>query len=745
MNIYKEQHNNNKLSNFIILKKGKVFNMYIDILDENLVKINRLFFEDIVDIKKFKKTLNINDIDQVNKDLLNNLDYSAEVYTPIPNSKDFAVSFFNNQILNFCPFDLDEVKGIYLSEIFHSKDQDELLIKKMWEVYKTGKPQKLFFDCYENDILYKRLDVKIICLNGFIYLLSKNNNHYSSLFTDENNLFDNDVTAIIILQEGNVVKCNQKYLELYGHNSYDEVIGKPIGYKDYIDNDKFNVIKNNLNNILKNKISSYTFPLELKKEGKIIKYFNVTCKPIVHNTKPAILAIYDDITKQEFNRIERDRISSEASFLEENLELIQSATNTGITYNFGGLITRSSKIYDMIERDPLDDDPYFDITWDFVVDEDKHILEENYKKLRKEKGNVDFIIRIKTAKGNLKYIHCFIRVKYEENNYEGYISFYKDVTDEQLYLRNLKLALKESSALRNNLEHVQKISKTAIGYYSKGLKYFKWMSEVFDLLEIDPEEYKDDNSNLIKRFVIDEDINVRNKYISKLSQKCPDIKFNQRIKTAKGNIKYLKTSIHQDYDDHGNLLGCVTFNQDITSEIKYQNQLKTALKDKEVLLTEVHHRVKNNLQIILSLINLDRNYESDPESILSDTENRIYAMALIHEKVYKTDTLSDVNIKEYIEALVNSLLNNYWSNIKLNLNIDLSTLNMDEVIPVGLIINELTLNTIKYAFPNDEEGNIYITFKKKNKHYILTVEDDGIGLPNDFSLDNLDNLGLTVV
>jgi two-component sensor histidine kinase len=120
-------------------------------------------------------------------------------------------------------------------------------------------------------------------------------------------------------------------------------------------------------------------------------------------------------------------------------------------------------------------------------------------------------------------------------------------------------------------------------------------------------------------------------------------------------------------------------------------------------------------------------------------------MALIHEKIYGSGSLSDVNIKEYIESLVTSLFDVYETNITLHSDIESVDLNMEISIPLGLIINELVNNVIKYAFPNNEKGNLYIKFKKEVNKYILIFKDDGVGLPDDFDLDNLSSLGLIVV
>ncbi len=852
--------------------------MYTVILDENLNEIDKIYLKEDFQYKKLKRIENLSNLDDLTMEFLNKFDYSIGVYSFDKNLDDFYLSFINESVLNYYSFKLEDVLGVYISDVFNNDYSPDSLFKKMKEVYKTGQQQQFYGEYYKDDILYKRFDIKFVKVKDFLCIINKDVTDYFLLSMEEEKIFNNDVTAITIIQNGHYIKCNKQYLELFNQNSYDQIIDKKIGFSGLFDDHSIKIIKKNVNKTLKEELSSLTFPIEIKKNDINSYYFNITCKYIVYKGKPAVLVINEDITDKKLNKLENEKKSKQTSVLGETLDLIQSATDTGITYQFYDNIQLSSNLYKIIERKQLESDSRINHLDDFVIDEDKHILEENYAKLKSGENNVNFIIRICTAKGNLKYIHVYLKVTYENNKLKEAIGVYKDVTEEQLYIKDLKVAVEESITLKNKLEHIQNISKTAMSYsnsegtldwtpsiydllkldpekyknyhgtffeliieedilswytvharcspatpeastilrlingegniayikcyivydyddngneighinfiqditdeierenqlkealnetlklednlnrvqdlskiaigYSDKINNFKWNHEVFEILEIDPNYYDTDLYYLIERFVMDEDLKNRQNHINKLSPKCPDVEFNQRVKTGKGNIKYLKTIIHRDYDKDNNLIKHVSFNQDITREIEYQNQLKTALNDKEVLLTEVHHRVKNNLQIIISLINLDRNYEASPESILNDTENRIYAMALIHEKIYGSTSLSDVDMKDYIESLVNSLFDTYWSDIKFHSNIDSLELNMENAIPLGLIINELVNNTIKYAFPDDIIGNLYIDLIKENKHYTLIVKDDGVGLPDDFDLNNLDTLGLIVV
>ena len=182
--------------------------------------------------------------------------------------------------------------------------------------------------------------------------------------------------------------------------------------------------------------------------------------------------------------------------------------------------------------------------------------------------------------------------------------------------------------------------------------------------------------------------------------------------------------------------------------------LKQSLAEKEVLLKEVHHRVKNNLQVISSILNLQSSYTDDARTIelLKESQNRIKSMSFIHESLYQTKNFAGVNFKEYVHNLCNNLLFSYYpkgKRIFINQDVENVHLNLDTSIPCGLIINELISNSLKYAFVNQEEGTIHIvvtggTHKEKDL-ITITVNDNGPGLPKGLDFEDSPSLGLQLV
>lgn len=182
-----------------------------------------------------------------------------------------------------------------------------------------------------------------------------------------------------------------------------------------------------------------------------------------------------------------------------------------------------------------------------------------------------------------------------------------------------------------------------------------------------------------------------------------------------------------------------------------EEQIKASLQEKEVLLKEIHHRVKNNLQIVSSLLNLQADYLKDKQAleIFKNSQNRIESMALIHEKLYQSQDLARINFAEYVQDLVASFFYAYEINsdaITLKINVEDVFLGIDAAIPCGLIITELVLNSLKHAFPVGNLGEICIDFRSlTDNKFALIVSDNGIGFPKKLDFQNTESLGLQLV
>jgi PAS domain S-box-containing protein len=190
--------------------------------------------------------------------------------------------------------------------------------------------------------------------------------------------------------------------------------------------------------------------------------------------------------------------------------------------------------------------------------------------------------------------------------------------------------------------------------------------------------------------------------------------------------------------------------RDITDRKRDEDGIKASLAEKEVLLKEIHHRVKNNLQVISSLLKLQSRYIQDSRvsEMLKESQNRVRSMALVHEQLYQSKDLSNIDFAEYIQNLAHNLFQAYEihaQGIKLETNMAQCSLNIDTAVPCGLIINELVTNALKYAFTGQIKGKINIDFTLENRVCVLTVSDSGIGFPQDLDYRKARTLGLRLV
>jgi len=192
--------------------------------------------------------------------------------------------------------------------------------------------------------------------------------------------------------------------------------------------------------------------------------------------------------------------------------------------------------------------------------------------------------------------------------------------------------------------------------------------------------------------------------------------------------------------------------QERTEDLVRANEaLQTALAEKEVLLREIHHRVKNNLQVISSILNLQSRHADDDHTraVLEESRSRIQSMTMVYEQLYQAEDLSRIDFRTYVRNLTEALHASHHANheaIKLNNDIDDFLLDIGTAIPCGLIISELVLNALKHAFPGDMEGQIDVGFRAgKNMQCTLIVKDNGVGLPDSLDLDSANTLGLQLV
>ncbi|HSV98287.1 MAG TPA: 7TM-DISM domain-containing protein [Spirochaetota bacterium] len=222
-----------------------------------------------------------------------------------------------------------------------------------------------------------------------------------------------------------------------------------------------------------------------------------------------------------------------------------------------------------------------------------------------------------------------------------------------------------------------------------------------------------------------------------------------RLVDKDGKAVYVRTSSRPVFEG-GQAVGITGIITDITEQKRARDQLSASLNEKDILLKEIHHRVKNNMQIISSLLNLqlDGIKEESQKTALLDCQSRIYSMALVHERIYKSESFERVDFAGYIEVLANMLLQShagYRSGIHLDLNLESIYIPLEKSVSCGLIVNELITNGLRHAFMEMERGTLAITLRREGDMILLQVADDGKGLPEGFDPMKQETLGIQLV
>ncbi len=226
--------------------------------------------------------------------------------------------------------------------------------------------------------------------------------------------------------------------------------------------------------------------------------------------------------------------------------------------------------------------------------------------------------------------------------------------------------------------------------------------------------------------------------------------FEVELYRKDGSRQWTQLSLHPTFDEQGEIIYLNGIMLDITERKRVEDLIRNSLHEKEILLKEIHHRVKNNLQMITSLLELQSYSVPDAQSrkFFRECQDRILSMALVHEKLYETKDLVSIDFGEYLGNLVNHLFETYTPNKRISLNIQAASLPMgiDEAIPCGLIVNELVTNSLKYAFPGSGSGELSVQLNiGEDDMIMLTVADNGVGLPPGLDYRNTDSLGLQLV
>ena len=247
-----------------------------------------------------------------------------------------------------------------------------------------------------------------------------------------------------------------------------------------------------------------------------------------------------------------------------------------------------------------------------------------------------------------------------------------------------------------------------------------------------------------------EDADMQIQIIIGVFQHGHDVHRDDRVIGVDGTEHWLSSVYTPLKDDAGHVNAVLCVSYDITERKMMENQIATSLREKEFLLKEIHHRVKNNLQVISSLLSMQADKATDPNVIssLTDSQNRVKSIALVHEKLYQSKSLDRIEYGDYLVKIVNHLFDTYNVNpavITRTIHAENIYVDINQAVPCSLIINEMLTNTLKYAFPAGRKGEITIDFTTDEKNYMLTYHDNGTGIPEGVSFERTESLGMKLI
>ena len=423
---------------------------------------------------------------------------------------------------------------------------------------------------------------------------------------------------------------------------------------------------------------------------------------------------------------------------ENKATLIEYFSQTGSYYKIHDEFTWTPGIYNIINRSKQSSDAFYNIIFDLVIPEDKPLVEELLKTMSPETDTYENIIRIKTPGGHIKYLDTYLYSKFDENGEEiSHYGLFKDIS-----IDSHKHMTRPVDFMLNGFNHNSKLSLLV----EPLSKRYEFSEGFYKMIEIPKDEYIH-GKEIIDNIIEDD---VRRDIKKLIAGEIDEINkvFTYKVNGDEDNLKICELFIERfKYGNQDHSIGFLT---DITLSRQKQQELIKSNATKNILIKEVHHRVKNNLQVLNSFLNLERRaYGDNPNRILDNMQARLSSLALLHEKTYNTEDFININLEDYMKDQ-DSTLHMLFGAKDINFTSEVDPeihLSIDVITPLLLIVDELTMNAIKHAFPDPDMPDKTISKEINfiNEHVCeLILKDNGVGLKDPNALIN-HNLGWEII
>ena len=418
-------------------------------------------------------------------------------------------------------------------------------------------------------------------------------------------------------------------------------------------------------------------------------------------------------------------------FSEDKTYLMEYVSQTGSFYKVDGKYTWSPGIYNIINRLRDEYDEYYNIIFDLVIREDKYLVGEILKDLDSDITYLEKVVRIRTDDGVLKYLEINIYSNFDDEG--NLVSRHGLVNDITRYSNNQ--ITKPVDFLLSGFKNSRKL---ALMIEPLNVRSYEFSEGFYYLIEKSPDEYV--HSRLVVENVLEKE--ARDAIIRVADGEANEVDVTLTLCVGSPeNPRYKIVEFYMERFDFGGSTHSIGFLSDVTEDKIKQRELIEANEHKLLLIKEVHHRVKNNLQVLNSFLNLEkRAYKDKPNTIIDHMQARLTSLALLHEKTYNTTDFKNINLREYIFDQ-DAQLRNIESVVDEDLN-----LTIEVITPLLLIVDELTMNAIKHAFPDKSVPDKRITKvirKIGDGKAELIVRDNGIGIDNPSEIST--NLGCEII
>lgn len=424
---------------------------------------------------------------------------------------------------------------------------------------------------------------------------------------------------------------------------------------------------------------------------------------------------------------------------DEKANLIEYFSQTGSYYKINDRYTWTQGIYNILNRTREENDEYYNIVFDLVIPEDKPLVEKMLKEMDGGKTTYETIIRIMTEDGSLKYVEVNLYSKFDkEGNLLNRYGLMKDVSADS--------SRKMTRPIDFLLKGFNGSAKLALLIDPLNAKHYEFSEGYYRLIEVDREDYF--HSREVITNIVEEPVQCKIKEIIDGKIDVVQETFTYNVHGDENNQKIAEIYLERfEFGQNSHSIGFIT---DITEEHLKQQELIEANERQSILIKEVHHRVKNNLQVLNSFLNLEkRAYKDKPNIIIDHMQSRLSSLAILHEKTYNTTDFKNINLKEYIVDQDSQLrgLIGLRDGIEFRSEVDEGiNLTIEVITPLLLVIDELTMNAIKHAFPDKTEPNKVI-YKKITKlddeTGQLILKDNGVGIDDPSKITK--NLGCEII